>query len=314
MRKFLLAGTVGLGVAACGGGGSEGGSAPPPTQVVFDLVFDSEATDGRRSLKRAALDGSSVVPVPNAVDAVRPHARPDGRALVYTSFSTDPLKVPTLMLLADFSRPATVLSSVAGVYEREAVFSPDGRRIAFVSQRDEPGGSDVFVATLNGERLQDVRNLTPRGAGGAALDVTPAWSPDGTQIAFASNRDGSDFKLWVMNADGSNARPLTPTGAYADVLPSWSPDGQLLAFQRRNGDVYRVGLLPAAGGAPAFFEFDGNAYAPAWSPDGQRIAFVGRIGNEYDIHSRDASGAGPVTRIAHPGADRNPAWMMRTAS
>lgn len=313
MRKLFLAGTVGLGVAACGGGG-DGGAAPPPSPPVFDLVFDSEATDGSRSLKRAALDGAAVVPVPNAVDAVRPHARADGRALVYTSFSTDPLKVPTLMLLADFSRPATVLSSMPGVYEREAVFSPDGRRIAFVSQRDEPGGSDVFVATLNGQRLEDVRNLTPRGAGAAALDVTPAWSPDGTQIAFASNRDGSDFKLWVMNADGSNARPLTPTGAYADVLPSWSPDGQRLTFQRRNGDVYRVGLLPAAGGAPAFFEFDGNAYAPAWSPDGQRIAFVGRIGSEHDIHARDASGAGPVTRIAHPGADRNPAWMLRTTS
>lgn len=117
-----------------------------------------------------------------------------------------------------------------------------------------------------------------------------------------------------MNADGSNARPLTAAGTNADVFPSWSPDGRLIAFQRRSGDVYRVGLVPAAGGSPAFFEFDGSAYSPAWSPDGQRVAFVGRVGNEYDIHIRDASGAGPVTRIANPGADRNPAWMLRSAS
>lgn len=311
MPRYLLAAAVAMVLTACGGGGAE---PSPPPQAVFDLVFDNEASDGSRSLKRVALDGSAAQPVAQAANAVRPHARADGRALVYTSYSTNPRVVPTLMLMADLARPATVLSNVAGVYEREAVFSPDGRRVAFVSQRDEPAGSDVFVATLNNGRLEDVRNLTPGSPVNAGLDVTPAWSPDGSQIAFASNRDGSDFKLWVMNADGSGARPLTPPGSHADVFPTWSPDGQLIAFQRRSGDAYRVGLLPAAGGAPAFFEFDGDAYAPAWSPDGRRIAFVGRIGGEHDIHTRDASGAGPVTRIAHPGADRNPAWILRRSS
>lgn len=169
MRKFFLAGCLGLTLAACGGGGDGGSGPPPPPKAVFDLVFDNESADGSRRLQRASLDEPAVRPVPHAIDAVRPHARPDGRALVYTSFSTDPRVVPTLMLLADFSRPATVLSSVAGVYEREAVFSPDGRRIAFVSQRDEPEGSDVFVATVDGGRLGNLRNLTPRGAGSGGL-------------------------------------------------------------------------------------------------------------------------------------------------
>ena len=314
MHRLIFASTLALGLVACGGGGDDSAAPPPATGGSHDLVFDNEGPGGSRSLYRAAVDGSTVVPVPNAAHAVRPHARADGLALVFTSFSHDPLEVPTLMWLADFSRPARVLSSSVGVYEREAVFAPDGRHIAFVSQRDEPEGSDVFVAAINGQRLEDVRNLTPRAAGGAGLDITPAWSPDGKQIAFASNRDGTDFKLWVMHADGSHLRQLTSAGFSADVFPSWSPDGKLIAFQRRSGNLYRVGLLPAAGGAPAFFEFEGDAYAPAWSPDGKSIAFVGRIGSEYDIHVRDAGGSGPVTRITHPGADRNPAWIRRVSS
>jgi Tol biopolymer transport system component len=75
-----------------------------------------------------------------------------------------------------------------------------------------------------------------------------------------------------------------------------------------------VGLVPAAGGAPGFFEFTGNAFAPAWSPDGQRIAFVGQVNGEYDIHWRSADGSAPATRIAHAGPDRNPAWIRRAAS
>ncbi|WP_425259290.1 TolB family protein [Rubrivivax sp. RP6-9] len=314
LHRLLMAGALAVGGVACGGGAGDSPAPPPPAPSSHDLVFDSEAPDGSRGLYRVALDGSAVAPVPNAADAVRPHARDDGLALVFTSFSTDPRNVPTLMWLSGVSRPAKVLSTSAGVYEREAVFAPDGRRLAFVSQRDEPEGSDVFVAELDGEELKDVRNLTARAAGSPGLDVTPAWSPDGRQIAFASNRDGTDFKLWVMHADGSNVRQLTSGGSSADVFPSWSPDGTLIAFQRRSGDRTRVGLLPAAGGAPAFFEFDGDAYAPAWSPDGSRIAFAGRIGSELDVHVRDASGSGPVLRIAHPGPDRNPAWIRRVSS
>ncbi|WP_326538379.1 TolB family protein [Pseudorhodoferax sp.] len=313
MRTLLLAGLALACLTACGGGG--GGTLPPPDPIVaHDLVFDNEAGDGSRRLQRVSPEGGVAQPVPNAVHAVRPHARADGAALLFTSFSTDPLQVPALMLLDDLARPAVVLSDTAGIYEREAVFAPDGRRIVFVSEREEPGGSDIFVATLNGRRLENIRNLTPGTMPGRpmpVLNVTPAWSPDGGRIAFASNRSGGDFTLWVMDADGRNPRELTPAGQQADVFPSWSPDGRTLAFQRRSPSAVRVGLIPAAGGNPAFFEFNGSAYAPAWSPDGSRIAFGGLVEGEYDIHVRAASGIGPVTRIRNPGADRNPAWLAR---
>ncbi len=306
-----------MGLVGCGGGGAEAPAPAPPPAATYDIVFDHELPDGSRALRRVAADGGAVQAVPGAINAVRPHARADGLALVFTTHSIDPNAVPTIMLQPAPAVTPVALSTSPGVYEREVVFSPDGRQVAFVSQRDEPQGADIFVATLNGTRLENVRNLTPRVPGApAGLDVTPAWSPDGTQIAFASNRAGTDFTLWVMNADGSNVRALTSaTSTFtADVFPSWSPDGRTLAFQRRSGDVYRVGLVQATGGVAAFFEFGGNAYAPAWSPDGQRIAFVGQLAGEVDIHVRAADGSGAVTRIPHAGADRNPAWIRRAAS
>ena len=62
-----------------------------------------------------------------------------------------------------------------------------------------------------------------------ASDFRPAWSPDGTQIAFASDRDG-DFEIYVMSADGTNPIQLTHNLWEIDAGPSWSPDGKKIAF------------------------------------------------------------------------------------
>jgi Tol biopolymer transport system component len=84
----------------------------------------------------------------------------------------------------------------------EPAWSPDGRRIAFVSRRD--GNAEVYVMSADGSGL---RNLTRN----PARDVRPSWSPDGRRIAFVSDRDGR-LEAYVMNADGSNQRSLAPQG------------------------------------------------------------------------------------------------------
>ena len=78
-------------------------------------------------------------------------------------------------------------------------WSPDGRKIAFTSERD--GNSEVYVMNANGSGQ---RNLTRD----PAYDADPTWSPDGRKIAFVSNRDGS-YQVYDMNADGSGQRGLT---------------------------------------------------------------------------------------------------------
>ena len=98
---------------------------------------------------------------------------------------------------ADGSGLRNLTPKPVGAYAAPA-WSPDGRKLAFVSDRD--GNSEVYVMNANGSGQ---RNLTRN----PAFDADPAWSPDGRKIAFVSNRDGS-YGVYVMNADGSGQRRL----------------------------------------------------------------------------------------------------------
>jgi TolB protein len=120
--------------------------------------------------------------------------------------------------------------------------------------------------------------MNPDGSGQHAItDQTwgrfdPAWSPDGTRIAFTTFRSGAQ-EVWVMNADGSNEVKLTTTPAGGGSLnPAWSPDGRLIAFARVEGyntpgytaDIW---LINADGTNPVRLTTDpGFDSQPTWEP------------------------------------------------
>ena len=118
-----------------------------------------------------------------------------------------------------------------------------------------------------------------------ADDGNPSWSPDGTMIAFDSDRSGN-YDIWVIPAIGGEATQIT-TDPADDRSPTWSPNGTEIAFSRSSG----IWAIPNAGGVPRQIASMGEN--PAWSPDGSQIAFDERW--EFISVTSASDGGEPVS-------------------
>ena len=191
--------------------------------------------------------------------------------------------------------------------------SPDGSKIAFsratYTYRDVGGGTteeiytqDIYVMNADGSGLREV-------ADDPALELDPAWSPDGSKIAFVSNRDApvdatyaNSYDIYVTNADGTGepVRISAQPGNESD--PNWSPDGSKLlyvstadtpAFPNPGGDAEIYVMNPDGSGVVSRLT-DNTAYdsTPDWSPDGKEIAFSSNRDGKSAIYKMNANGSG----------------------
>ncbi|MDP9069303.1 MAG: DPP IV N-terminal domain-containing protein [Actinomycetota bacterium] len=158
-------------------------------------------------------------------------------------------------------------------------WSPDGKRIAFVSDRS--GNGDIYIFDIDSRSLQQV--TTNPGP-----DAFPAWSPDGTELLFASNRKAT-VDLYAVDLQSGEERQIT-NGDEVEGWPSWSPDGRTIVFSRSfSRSVY---LLEEGAHGPREIEVvstssespeaggDGDSYRGprvgdvVWSPAGDQLAVV----------------------------------------
>lgn len=148
-------------------------------------------------------------------------------------------------------------------------------------------------------------------------DFDPAWSPDGSKIAFRSHRDGNE-EVYVMNADGSDQQNLSnsPGGDYS---PVWSPDGKQIAFmsdRTDRGSGNSVWILNADGSEPfQVTDIPGINEYPTWSPDGKRLAFHCTFGKvitggegDFEICVVNVDGTGLKQLTDTDGTNKVPAW------
>ena len=142
---------------------------------------------------------------------------------------------------------------------------------------------DVHLMDASGNYLA---NLSP----GGYADYNPDWSPDCSQIAYASATEGWRYRVYRMNADGSDKTALpSPPGSVDDWYPDWSPDGQWIAFTSNDGSydsIYR--MRPDGSNLTLLAAHAG--WFPVWSPDGRRIAYLDTTSGE-DVWVMDADGS-----------------------
>ena len=167
-------------------------------------------------------------------------------------------------------------------YDATPYVNPVTSQIVFATLRyggnlDKGRGLQIATAELDGSGY---RRLTESDS----TDLYPAWSPDGTRIAFVSDRSDRYFRVYIMDADGSNVVEAASVGTIWPERPLWSPDGVHLAF-RRDGQLYTVATYTVTNGPgarvrrPVFYGL--TRTDPAWSPDGEWLAFSHRepLGN-----------------------------------
>ena len=197
----------------------------------------------------------------------------------------------------------------APAYDMFPACSPDGKRIAFISERGIT--HDLYVMDSDGNNMVRLTHDN-------FLEGRPSWSPDGTRIAFSSFRAVvGNWEIYAMDANGNNPINLTEH-KWMDGRPSWSPDGSKIAFESaRDGGLFtpdHIFVMNADGKERRNLTGDtdltknGN---PTWSPDESKIAFHSQHlfdpGLRYQIYAITAEGKN-LERLTEEGNNSDPAY------
>jgi TolB protein len=184
--------------------------------------------------------------------------------------------------------------------------SPDNSRVAFASLGRD--GWEIRMYSLDLDRLVTF----PAGTAGGA-NFTPAWSADGSKIAFSSSRSG-DPEIWVADANGGNLRKITDFRG-PDVAPTWNPrsNAQLAWVSGRTG-LPQIYIMDQEGSNVQRITDGGYAVSPSWSPNGQLLAFSwnrkygpGDPGG-VDIHVIDIASKNYIQLTHESGSNDYPFW------
>jgi Tol biopolymer transport system component len=232
------------------------------------IIFSSNRAGGSFNLWRIGVTGSGKPARLASVgeDGIYPSISRQGNRLAYTRSFVDTniwrLDLPVLQNKHSSPAPkgAPLIASTRA--ETAAQFSPDGKRVAFASDRS--GTYEIWACDSNG---LNVVQLTTIGA----YSGTPRWSPDSQRIAFDSNVEGQ-YEIYVVSANGGKPSRLT-TNLADDAAPSWSRDGSWIYFGSTRSGRYEIWKMRPDGGEAVQITRNGG-FVPFESPDGKYLYYT----------------------------------------
>lgn len=245
--------------------------------------------DGNMEIYVMNPDGTDVVRVTHhpEVDAELAWS-PDSTQIAFNARETAGGDFEIYVINADGSNRRQLTQNDRGDYTPR--WSPDGQTLLFSSNRDDPDGTDMngnrelYTMRPDGSEQQRLTHFNARTAG-------PAWSPDGTRLAFASNKTGN-MEIFVMDLDGANLTQLTESNQ-EDGYPTWSPDGTRIGYTSGTWDPYAWSLYAVNpdGTNRTRLTDQADSGPMTWSPDGRTILFASdRAEGNHDVYRMRVDG------------------------
>src|SRR5689334_17164332 len=248
----------------------------------------------------------------------QPDCSRDGHWVIYSSYVKDAVELWALSL----DHGQTIQLTHGGAVNLEPRFSPDGKRVAFVSTSYN-GHYHIFTGDFKDGELKAVQRLT--GEQRSPLpryyyspfdhEISPAWSPDGSDIIFVSNRGHiyGTGGFWRMKAEmGAEAKEIHYEETTWKARPDASPDGKRLVYASYLGQQWhQLWLMPAEGGDAfpiSYGDFDN--INPRWSPDGSKIAFISNRGGNTSLWVQDVIGGRQQQVVARDKKYLKPMGML----
>ncbi|HWQ33697.1 MAG TPA: protein kinase [Blastocatellia bacterium] len=248
----------------------------------------------------------------NSAEELAPSWSPDGTRIVYDVLTASGAGSDIWMMNSDGSNQ-TNLTRGSGFNSR-AVFSPDGKLLAFASRRDtnEENNFDIYVMNADGTAQRRVTS-------DPAFETESAWSPDGKRLAFTRETGRGASDIFVISVDGAGLFNLTRTPNTRNGQPAWSPDGKLIAFvsdrhsPKNSSDIW---VMNADGSNPhPVTRSQSLNIEPSWMPDNRHLVFQTHRDGNSEIYLTDSAENSEIRHGSASSLARSVAVLpFRTAS